>query len=267
MNHNLSKETAARLFSEGMEQQLKSDLLALSYSSESPVTAQAEKMINFLSEYKELRTIYLCALKEVQTKFDVLNTEFSVLHQRNPISSIHTRLKSNSSIIEKMNRKKIPFSLDNLLHEINDVAGIRVICSYIDDIYALSDALTKQDDVTLLEKKDYIVNPKPNGYRSLHLIISVPVFFANEKKDVKVEVQIRTIAMDFWASLEHQIKYKKDIPDQDAVITQLKNCATSIADLDQQMLDIRKKLEEGTEDDPKTPLLYRRSVNLDIPLM
>ncbi|MBQ3103757.1 MAG: GTP pyrophosphokinase family protein [Oscillospiraceae bacterium] len=258
---------ADRLFSESVEQQLKSELLTLSYSSESPVTAQAEKMINFLSEYKELRTIYLCALKEMQTKFDVLNTEFSVLYSRNPISAIHTRLKSNSSIIEKMNRKKIPFSLDNLLHEINDVAGVRVICSYIDDIYALSDMLTQQDDVTLLAKKDYIVNPKPNGYRSLHLVVSIPVFFANEKKDVKVEVQIRTIAMDFWASLEHQIKYKKNIPNESEVIEELKNCASDICELDQRMLNIRKKLEEGTEDDPKTPLLYQRSVNLDIPLM
>jgi len=256
-----------RLFSESVEQQLKSELLTLSYSSESPVTAQAEKMINFLSEYKELRTIYLCALKEMQTKFDVLNTEFSVLYSRNPISAIHTRLKSNSSIIEKMNRKKIPFSLDNLLREINDVAGVRVICSYIDDIYALSDMLTQQDDVTLLAKKDYIVNPKPNGYRSLHLVVSIPVFFANEKKDVKVEVQIRTIAMDFWASLEHQIKYKKNIPNESEVIEELKNCASDICELDQRMLNIRKKLEEGTEDDPKTPLLYQRSVNLDIPLM
>ena len=266
MNTNHATE-AHRLFAEGSEQQLKAELLALSYSTETPVIDQAEKMINFLSEYKELRTIYLCALKEVQTKFDVLNTEFNVLYSRNPISSIHTRLKSNSSIIEKMNRKKIPFSLDNLLREINDVAGVRIVCSYIDDIYALADLFTKQDDVTLLEKKDYIVNPKPNGYRSLHLIISIPVFFANEKKDVKVEVQIRTIAMDFWASLEHQIKYKKNIPDESDVIARLKTCADSIRALDEEMLDIRKKLEEGTEDDPKTPLLYQRAVKLDAPIV
>ena len=126
--------------------------------------------------------MYACAIKEVQTKFEVLETEFKVRYQRNPISSIQTRLKSSSSIIEKMIRKGIPFSMENLEAQIHDLAGIRVICSYVDDIYALADALTSQDDITLVEKKDYIKHPKPNGYRSLHLIVSVPVFFSRQKR-------------------------------------------------------------------------------------
>lgn len=166
--------------------------------------------------------MYACAIKEMRTKFDVLNTEYSIRYQRNPINFITTRVKSTHSILEKMNRIRNRFTLKDVAECLNDIAGVRVICSYIDDIYRLAEALTAQDDIRLLEKKDYIQNPKPNGYRSLHLIVSVPVFFAEQRQELKVEVQIRTIAMDFWASLEHQIKYKKEIPDQAEIIARLK---------------------------------------------
>ncbi len=183
---------------------------------------QAEKILETMVDYKEMRMMYACAIKEMRTKFDVLNTEYSIRYQRNSINFITTRVKSTHSILEKMNRIRNRFTLKDVAECLNDIAGVRVICSYIDDIYRLAEALTAQDDIRLLEKKDYIQNPKPNGYRSLHLIVSVPVFFAEQRQELKVEVQIRTIAMDFWASLEHQIKYKKEIPDQAEIIARLK---------------------------------------------
>ena len=227
----------------------------------------AKRMLETAVDYKELRMMYACAIKEVQTKFEVLETEFKVRYQRNPISSIQTRLKSSSSIIEKMIRKGIPFSMENLEEQIQDLAGIRVICSYVDDIYALAQALTSQDDITLLEEKDYIQNPKPNGYRSLHLIVSVPVFFSQQKRQIKVEVQIRTIAMDFWASLEHQMKYKREIPDQQRIVAQLKSCAEDIARVDQEMMSIRLRLEESVDEPTEDDLLIARLKKLDTPIL
>ena len=227
----------------------------------------AKRMLETAVEYKELRMIYACAIKEVQTKFEVLETEFKVRYQRNPISSIQTRLKSSSSIIEKMIRKGIPFSIENLEQQIHDLAGIRVICSYLDDIYALADALTSQDDITLVEEKDYIKTPKPNGYRSLHLIVSVPVFFSQQKRQIKVEVQIRTIAMDFWASLEHQMKYKREIPNQQRIVAQLKSCAEDIARVDQEMMGIRLRLEDSVDDPTEDDLLIARLKKLDTPIL
>ncbi len=205
--------------------------------------SQVEQIIDQMVEYKKLRMMYTCALKEIRTKFDVLNTEFSVRYQRNPINFITTRVKSTHSIFEKMLRQDQKLSMRCLIDNINDIAGVRVICSYVDDIYLLAQALIAQDDIHLLREKDYISNPKPNGYRSLHLIVSVPVFFTDQKKDMKVEVQIRTIAMDFWASLEHEMKYKKDIPDQDKIAERLKNCADVISETDMTMLDLRREIE------------------------
>ena len=227
----------------------------------------AKQLLETAVDYKELRMMYACAIKEVQTKFEVLETEFKVRYQRNPISSIQTRLKSSSSIIEKMIRKGIPFSMENLEQQIQDLAGIRVICSYVDDIYALANALTSQDDITLLEEKDYIRNPKPNGYRSLHLIVSVPVFFSRQKRQIKVEVQIRTIAMDFWASLEHQMKYKREIPDQQHIVAQLKSCAEDIARVDMEMMNIRRRLEESVDEPTEDDLLIARLKKLDTPIL
>ena len=218
------------------------ELIPLGEARALAATEFAKQLLETAVDYKELRMMYACAIKEVQTKFEVLETEFKVRYQRNPISSIQTRLKSSSSIIEKMIRKGIPFSMENLEAQIHDLAGIRVICSYVDDIYALADALTSQDDITLVEKKDYIKHPKPNGYRSLHLIVSVPVFFSRQKRQIKVEVQIRTIAMDFWASLEHQLRYKSDVEATAPLKDRLQRCAEQSAALDVEMQSIYREM-------------------------
>lgn len=249
------------------QQDGRNELIPLNEAKALAASELAKQLLETAVDYKELRMMYACAIKEVQTKFEVLETEFKVRYQRNPISSIQTRLKSSSSIIEKMIRKGVPFSMENLEQQIQDLAGIRVICSYVDDIYALADALTSQDDITLVEEKDYIKHPKPNGYRSLHLIVSVPVFFSQQKRQIKVEVQIRTIAMDFWASLEHQMKYKREIPDQQRIVEQLKNCAEDIARIDQEMMGIRLRLEASAESPTEDDLLIARLKKLDTPIL
>ena len=243
------------------------ELIPLGEAKALAATEFAKQLLETAVDYKELRMMYACAIKEVQTKFEVLETEFKVRYQRNPIAAIQTRLKSSSSIVEKMIRKGIPFSLENLEAEIHDLAGIRVICSYVDDIYALAEALTSQDDITLVERKDYISSPKPNGYRSLHLIVSVPVFFSQQTRQIRVEVQIRTIAMDFWASLEHQMKYKREIPDQQHIVAQLKSCAEDIARVDQEMMNIRLRLEASADEPSEDDLLIARLKKLDTPIL
>ena len=164
----------------------------------------------FVHEYGKLMAYYRCAMMEIETKLNVLNEEFSLQYDRNPINDIKTRLKNPMSIKDKLDRKHLSVTIDNIEKNLNDIAGVRVVCAFPDDVYMLADALLKQDDIKLIEKKDYIKNPKPNGYRSLHLIVSVPIFLAKTKRQMKVEIQLRTIAMDSWASLEHQLKYKKD---------------------------------------------------------
>ena len=159
---------------------------------------------NELAKYGHLMMQYQCAMLEVKTKLDVLNTELSYQTSRNPFESIKCRIKSPKSIIDKLKRNNYPLTVDSIEANLNDVAGIRVICSFPDDIYKLVDCLLAQDDITLIEKKDYITNPKKSGYRSYHLIIEVPIFLTTEKKPMRVEVQFRTIAMDFWARVEIQ---------------------------------------------------------------
>ena len=190
---------------------------------------------------------YRCAIMEIETKFKVLNEQFSLQHDRNPIETIKTRLKSPENIMEKIRRKGLDFSVSSIEENLFDVAGVRVICPFIDDIYMLCDCLLSQDDITLVRKKDYIKNPKPNGYRSLHLIIEVPIFLQNEKKPMKVEVQLRTIAMDFWASVEHQLRYKKDLSDEllEQLAFELKECATISASLDYRMEVVKNKIEKS----------------------
>ena len=227
------------------------------------VMVQARKMMEMMVDYTDLRMVYGCALKIVRTKFEVLDSEFEVRYQRNPINFISSRVKSNQSIIGKMIRRGIPLTIENMEKEIQDIAGIRIICSYEDDIYHLADALLQQDNVTLLKRKDYIANPKPNGYRSLHLIVSVPVYFADQKRDVPVEVQIRTIAMDFWASLEHSMKYKQEIKDQDTVAARLKSCADRIAEVDKEMQDIRQQIDAGKDVPSDEDVLIQRLTKLD----
>ena len=171
------------------------------------------------------------------------NDEFQNTTERNPIDNIKARIKKPMSIYEKLIRRGFPVTLDSILYNLHDVAGIRVICPFIDDIYTVADMLIAQDDITLIQRKDYIKNPKPNGYRSLHLVVEVPIFLSTGKQMMKVEVQIRTIAMNFWASLEHQIHYKKSQDDVEDVVSQLTNCANVIYETDMKMQNIRKQLE------------------------
>ena len=193
-----------------------------------------------------LMAYYRCAIMEVETKFKVLNEQFSLEYDRNPIEGIKSRIKSVESLAKKVRDKNIPMTIQSIEENITDIAGVRVICAFPEDIYMLADCLLQQDDITLIKKKDYIQNPKPGGYRSLHLIVSVPIFLKNEKRNMKVEVQLRTIAMDFWASLEHKLRYKKKIPPQaaDELAVELKDCALQSAKLDQRMQDIRNRLAE-----------------------
>ena len=199
-----------------------------------------EKAKKILHDYDVLMMRYDSAIREVKTKLQILNDELS-LTQQSPISSISARRKKTYSIVEKLERQGLPITLESIEKNLHDVAGIRVICSFVDDIYNVADMLKRQDDLTVIQIKDYIKNPKPNGYRSFHMIVEVPVFFSNEKHAMQVEVQIRTVAMDFWATLEHQIKYKQDIPNQEAIIEELRQCADTISETDERMLGIREK--------------------------
>ncbi len=209
----------------------------------------AQRLKLTFGDYRRLMTYYSCAMMEVETKFKVLNSQFSMSREYNPIETIKTRLKSPESIMEKLQRKGLPMEASAIEDSLYDIAGIRVICPFIDDIYLLSDCLLAQDDVKLIEKKDYIERPKENGYRSLHLIIEIPIFLYNEKRMMKVEVQLRTIAMDFWASLEHRIRYKKDIDEKlaEALSFELNDCAESSALLDIRMERIKNRIQESDE--------------------
>ncbi|MBO6301059.1 MAG: GTP pyrophosphokinase family protein [Ruminiclostridium sp.] len=184
-----------------------------------------------------------CALRELETKLNVLNDEFSTIYNYNPIESIKTRVKDPMSIVEKMNRKGVPATVENIEKTLNDIAGVRVICSFPEDIYAIADILSTQDDITIISRKDYIANPKPNGYRSLHLIVGIPIFLSTGKKIMKAEVQFRTIAMDFWASLDHKLKYKHNINNAEEISAQLRECAEAINDIDYRMQEIRNRIE------------------------
>ena len=200
---------------------------------------------------KKLMTYYSCALLEIETKFRVLNQQFSLEQEHNPIETIKTRLKSTESILEKLHRKNLPMDMAAVEENLYDVAGIRVICPFINDIYCLADCLLQQDDVTLIEKKDYIKNPKENGYRSLHLIVETPIFLQDEKRMMKVEVQLRTIAMDFWASLEHRMRYKKNLnPELSEMLSaELKDCAETSASLDIRMGRVKDIIEKNVEEE------------------
>lgn len=184
---------------------------------------------------------YRCALMEVETKFKVLNEHFSIYYERNPIESIHTRIKSEESIVRKLKSRNLEVSIPSMEKNLFDIAGVRIVCSFQEDIYTLAHTFLKQDDVRLIQMKDYIQNPKPNGYRSLHLIVEIPIFLADEKRWVKVEVQFRTIAMDFWASLEHKLRYKKDLPQErlNEIDSDLYICSKICSELDKKMQSIK----------------------------
>lgn len=194
-------------------------------------------------DFIRMMTLYKCAIMEVETKLNVLNEEFSLQYDRNPFESIETRLKSPASIIEKLQLRGIPVTVENMQSKLYDIAGIRVVCSFKEDIYRLADLLIQQDDILLFSKKDYIENPKPNGYRSLHMILDIPIFLEEGKQHMKVEVQFRTIAMDFWASVDHKLKYKKQINHADDVQRRLKSAADTLAMMDDEMESIRQNID------------------------
>ena len=245
---------------------LELDLFKDNAAMQNTIMAHANELLDTLLDFKELMFYYSSAIREIRTKLEILDTEFELKYQRNPISSIQTRLKSQVSIMEKMNRKGWEITRENIEEKLNDIAGIRVICSYVDDIYRIADALISQDDIELIGKKDYIANPKPSGYRSLHLIVSVPVYFTQSVKRVKAEIQIRTIAMDFWASLEHQIKYKKQINDPQSIASQLKTCADVISYTDVMMQNIRKQLDDEQPEQSELDKIYEKLKKFDVPL-
>ncbi|MDO4941902.1 MAG: GTP pyrophosphokinase family protein [Lachnospiraceae bacterium] len=209
------------------------------------VIQSAASQIQGTGEFHRLMMKYRCAIREVRTKLEVLNEDFSVRYNRNPIEALSSRIKTPSSIVEKLHRNKWPITTESIYENLHDVAGIRVICSFVDDIYYIADVLLKQDDIRLIRKKDYIQHPKSNGYRSLHLIVEIPIFLADNKEYMQVEVQIRTIAMNFWASLEHKVRYKKDIPRVEDVEKRLKRCAEESAKLDLEMQAINKEIEQA----------------------
>lgn len=203
-----------------------------------------QQIMDQMYQFIELEHLYDSAIREVKTKLEILDSEFRTKYSYNPIHHIEDRLKSPQSMFKKLQRLDLPFTVDSVKQNLFDIAGVRVICNYIEDIYQVADLLTAQDDVVLIKRKDYIANPKANGYRSLHLVIETPVYLSEKKELVNVEVQIRTIAMDFWASLEHELKYKTDTEVSADLAEQLRMCAETIAQTDIQMQQIYRTLKE-----------------------
>ena len=201
-----------------------------------------EQLIESAMQLQQVMLLYEAGIREIKTKLDILSDETRISGKPNPIDSIKSRIKTPRSIIGKLKRRGYPISLQSMMENLNDIGGIRVICPFIEDIYTVADMLMRQDDLTLLEKKDYIRSPKPNGYRSLHLILEVPIFLSEATKPVRIELQLRTIAMDFWASLEHQLRYKSDIEVPPQISDDLKACADVIAATDEEMQRIAKEL-------------------------
>lgn len=225
-----------------MENKMPKNLTLQQYAAQK-MGVSAEQMENLLAGYMDLQVLYRSAIREISTRLEILDDEFQFRHKRNPIHTIQTRLKTPTSIFEKLGRRNLVPSIEVMRTELTDIAGVRVICSYLDDIYQLANFLLAQSDLQLVRRHDYIRRPKSNGYRSLHLVVKVPVYLSNETHLVPVEIQIRTIAMDFWASLEHQLRYKTNGKVPGEIADELSECAGSIAELDQRMQKIYQKLE------------------------
>ena len=202
---------------------------------------QAE-LLSFIIQFDEQMSRYEAAIKEICTKLEILKADFRIHKNRDCISTIQSRIKSPASILDKLARKGCPIDFNTMGNNLDDIAGIRVICKFIDDIYVLAEKISSQDDLVVVEVIDYIKNPKPNGYRSYHMVVEVPVFFATAKEYVRVEIQLRTVAMDFWASLEHDIRYKKDSCECEDIVEDLKVCADTVAVADKHMMELRDKV-------------------------
>ena len=204
----------------------------------------AQELYHDYRELSELEHLYNAAIKQLTIRFEILNDEFKYKYERSPIHHIESRLKSQSSIVKKLIKKGKDLSIDSAKKNLNDIAGVRVVCCYIDDVYSVADMLLRQSDIRLVKEQDYIKNPNYNGYRSLHLDIEIPIYLAEKTEKVRAEVQIRTVAMDFWASLEHDLRYKsnKNIPSdiQEAMLL----CSEGIADIDIRMQEIYKKIQK-----------------------
>jgi len=197
-----------------------------------------------LIKLAELMQLYNAAMKEISTKLEVLDDEFQIVHKHNPIHHLECRIKGLTSIYQKLEEYKLPPSIIAAREHIYDIAGIRVICNFVDDIYSVEKMLLSQSDVTLVKRRDYIANPKENGYRSLHIVVKVPVFLSNRTEMVPVEIQLRTIAMDYWASLEHMLRYKNDKCDLERFSPMLLECADKLAETEKTMQFIREQIEE-----------------------
>lgn len=201
------------------------------------------ELFEAIENFSEMLMRYNSAIREIRTKFEVLNDDLSLKNSRNPIESIESRVKKPASIAKKLKKLGCPVTVEGIRDNLNDVAGVRVVCSFVDDIYSVADMLSKQDDIRVVCVKDYIRTPKPNGYRSYHMIVEVPVFFSDRKENMRVEIQIRTVAMDFWASLEHQMRYKNESEASKKIADELKECAETIAATDVKMMELRKRIE------------------------
>ena len=247
----LDSNTKARII-------VKNNLNIIIKDGETTQHLNANELIADYKELSELEHLYNSAIKQLTIKFEILNDEFKVKYERSPIHHIESRLKSQTSIVKKLLKRGKDLSLESARENINDIAGVRVVCCYIDDVYAVADMLLRQSDIKLIKEQDYIKHPNYNGYRSLHLIVQVPIFLQNTKKLVYVEVQFRTIAMDFWASLEHKLQYKKNIPESQAKFLkdELYDCAQQSAALDKRMQNIRNVIAESeTKEEEKQDFL------------
>lgn len=197
-----------------------------------------------IDQWKSVIFLYNSALKEVETKMEILNNEFKHVHNYNPIEHIKSRIKTPDSIVRKLKKNGFEVTIENMVKQLNDIAGIRVICSFTSDIYDIAEMISRQKDITVLQIKDYLKNPKSNGYKSYHMVVSIPIYLTGGPVETKVEIQIRTIAMDFWASLEHKIYYKFEGNAPEYMLDELKHCADMASDLDERMLQLNEAIKE-----------------------
>ena len=196
-----------------------------------------------VTSWTEVILVYTAALKEIGTKLEILNDEFKHVHRYNPIEHIKSRIKTSESIVKKLKRYGYESTIENMVRYVNDIAGVRVICSFTSDIYRIAEMISNQNDIQILSIKDYIKNPKPSGYKSYHMLVSVPIYLSDRKVDTKVEIQIRTVAMDFWASLEHQIRYKFEADAPQHITDELVECARMVSELDARMLSLNDEIQ------------------------
>ena len=206
------------------------------------IPADTEQIFEESVRYQEVMVRYHCAILEMRTKLDVLSKDMAVRYRRNPIELIESRLKKPSSIARKLRGDGHAVTIDNMMQYVSDIAGLRVLCAYIDDVCEIARMLARQQDVKIINVKDYIKHPKDNGYRSYHMIVEIPVYFSDEVRPVRCEIQIRTIAMDFWATLDHDMQYKKQVEDAEEIMRELRECADIIHNTDEKMMRLRERI-------------------------